>query len=370
MKYALRKIKEIDEKLLSKYDVMISCSLFKMTDSYRDFSRYVKYFLSWVYKVPKTACVRLYVDESVLEDPSFNLLYDRNIPHLEIIFYQFDDFIVLEPNGSRVKNSKPNGSKDNVYHDGTFGSIVRFLPFYNKPEIPQNIKYIWVSDVDLPPYNFDYANILRMKKRNADVSVHSKACNNKEWFPDSSQNPINAGKIILNRKVKPDFRDFEKYLKDVLEGRYEELKQRIIKNREGKQHYSPAKYFTYGFDELFLNLYFSETIKKYNHLIYNEIILDTFDVSIIDCIFEKCKKLNKEIFTGYKGNTIENKIKLRDINDIIYEKVKENYSYNSKRLNICLANYEKYRSKIIFDKDIWGLTSLVYEKGKNNNSLV
>jgi hypothetical protein len=370
MKYVLRKIKSLNfpeikelnfpEIKSLKYDVMICCSLFKMKDSYRDFSKYVKNFLSWIYKVPKTACVRLYVDESVLTDESFKILFDKNIPHLEIIFYQFDDFKVFDSEDSEGSD----GIKNSVYHDGTFGSIVRFLAFYNKPSIPDTIKYIWVSDVDLPAYTFDYDNITRMKRMKADISFYSKACNNNEWFPDSSENPINAGKVIISRKVKPNFKDFENYLSDVLNNKYEELKQRIMKNREGRQHYSPAKFFTYGFDELFLNTYFVKVVKKYNHLIYYEITLDTFRKYIDDPIFEEYKKIDNEIWNNpLTKNTKENKLKLREINDRIYQKIETvKDDIKSKRLKICIKDYDKYRNKISYDKSVWGLTTIIFEK--------
>jgi len=366
MKYVLRKIKELDKNLISKFEIMICCSLFKMKDSYRDFSKYVKNFLSWIYKVPKSACVRLYVDESVLEEEIFKVIIDRNIPHLEIVFYQFDDFKI----SSEV--SKGSEDKSDIYHDGTFGSIVRFLAFYNKPFIPNNIKYIWVSDVDLPSFNFNYDNILKMKQYKADISFYSKACNNNEWFNDSSKTPINAGKVIINRKIKFDIKDLENFLSNVLNNKYEELKNKIIQNRKGRQHYSPAKFFTYGFDELFLNEYLYKEIEKYNRLIYYEITLDTFKRYIDDPIFEEYKKIDNEIWQDSKGNsnTKENKIKLREINDKILEKISEiskiqrnSELKNSKRLNICMKDYVKYRNKISYDKNIWGLTTIIFEKG-------
>ena len=97
-------------------------------------------------------------------------------------------------------------------HDGTFGTITRFLPFYNLPEVSKNIKWIWISDIDLPSYIFSYENIKDLKTNKAKVSFFSAACNNREWFPDTVRYPISAGKTIVSTDVKFNISDLEIFL--------------------------------------------------------------------------------------------------------------------------------------------------------------
>ena len=128
MKYSLKTIKECD---ISSYEICISCSFFKMNNAYRKTTKYLEYFNKWFPIIPKSSYVRMYVDESILEDKDFIKLFNKNYKKLEIVFFEFEDF------------------KNGVYHDGTFGSIIRFLPLFNKPALPKNIKYIWINTFHL-----------------------------------------------------------------------------------------------------------------------------------------------------------------------------------------------------------------------------
>ena len=162
MNYNLTTIQECD---VDKYEIMISASLFKMIDSYKDFEKeYLNKFLKWFEVVPKESYVRLYVDGSVLQEPSFVSILDKQHKNLEIIFYEFKDFIRDDIN--------------DLYHDGTFGTIVRFLPLYSKFR-PRNIKYVWISDLDMPVTIFNYKYINIMQKNNIKVTFYSKGCYDK-----------------------------------------------------------------------------------------------------------------------------------------------------------------------------------------------
>jgi hypothetical protein len=353
MNYILKNIQVLSNP--KKYEVMISVSLFKMKESYRNFSSYIKNLYSWINTLSDKICVRLYVDESVLEEELFIKLFNQNIKHLEIVLYEFKDFYFDE------------------YHDGTFGSIVRFLALFDKPHIPENIKYIWISDVDLPIYNFSYENIKDLKRNNVKIGFYSKACNVVEWVKDDYKYPINAGKIIVDRKVKFSYENFELFLNKVLLGEYEEIKNRILKNRENKSHYAPAKYFTYGFDEIYTNEYLRLDIEKYKYIIYYDISLDTLKRVIksnsgdklennlennLRNKFLELNELERQMWKSSKSNTKENKIKLRNINNEIYDMVK-NFEIENTRLKICMNDYIKYNNNIDYKSYVWGLTAIV-----------
>ena len=53
------------------YDILISTSLFMMKEAYRKFPEYVNSFLNWFPQIPRNAYVRMYVDDSVIDNEDF-----------------------------------------------------------------------------------------------------------------------------------------------------------------------------------------------------------------------------------------------------------------------------------------------------------
>jgi len=346
--YSITKIQRCKE--YKNYDVCISCSLFKLNSKvekkYRDFSKYVKDFeTKMIPNIPKSAYIRMYVDESVLIDKDFMRLFDKHYENLEIILFEFKDF--LNEDGT---------------HDGTFGTIARLLSLYNLPEIHKNVKYVWISDIDLPSYIFSYDNIKDLKKYKAQVSYYSLACNNREWFPLTVKYPIGAGKIIVDRNVKFEIKDLERFLNDLLNNKYQSLKEKIIiKRKESYSHYIPAKYFTYGFDELFINTYFVKYFESIKQLIYLNLSLENFKKEFKYLDFSKIKKLENQIWKNKNYNTKENRLLLLNFNDEIYDLIKTQ-KINDFRLQMCLKDFENFHTKINLDLNTnWGLTSLIIE---------
>jgi hypothetical protein len=319
MKYTLLTIKEIEK--VFKYEVMISCSLFKMFKGYKDFEKeYFNKLLGWIDKVEKNTYVRLYVDTSVIDLPGFDKLMDKKNRNLEIICFQFDEFLM----------------EDGVHHDGTFGSIVRFLPFY-KQFRPKNIKYVWVSDIDVYPRVFSGKNISNMIKDKADVSYISLACYGKPWIFKDNDYPIVTYRLIINvQKVNLNFKDFETYLSDVIKNKYadiyEQIKQYSIDNNELNRIpiYEYIKYFPYGFDELFVNKYYPKVLKFYkrrialvlNLYIYKDILKDDKEK------YKEYMKLHKLSWDLEHGLGVKGKKRLLELSEEIYENVKDDESKN------------------------------------------
>lgn len=333
MNYSLKIIKEVSYE---KYDTCISCSLFKMPKSYRDFSKYIRDLNKIVKNLNERMFIRLYVDESVLLETSFVELFEQDNP-IEIVFFEFKDFKVIEDG--------------QVYHDGTFGTMARFLPLYNKPALPSNIKFVWISDVDLPPEILDYSNIKDLKN-DISISYFAKACYDKEWIDETVEFPILAGRIISRTNVKYPIEDLEEFLSDVLDNKYSELLERIIRNREGRSHQALARHFTYGFDELFANKYLNKTIQRYKRIVYLNILLD------IGIDNEKLERLEYKVYKNVRHmGARQNLIKF---NRLIYDKIKNKSSY-SYRIGKCIRDYETYKNKIE-PKAVWGVTSKIIIK--------
>lgn len=390
MDYYLETIKSLND--YSKYDTCISTCLFMVRFPYNEFSYYVHKFKKWMNKIPFSSYIRIYVDASVLEDKSFLSLYDDKESRIEIVLYDFKDFAMFSPKSdflvsSNLKEDTKTSVNDNssnmiYHHDGTFGTMSRFLALYNKPELPKNVKYVWVTDTDMPTYIFSYNNILDLKKSKAQVSYYSKACYDREWIPDNIHYSIGAGKIISSTKVKYDFSHFEKFLFNVYENKYEDIKNKIIERRKNSKTHRVVgvKYFPYGFDELFANLFLIKDIEKHTYIVYYEISLEHFN-NYIYLLPEKEREeyknsnvymnLTKAEFKVWISNKDEERLKTKHelvkYNQQMYRYIKD-IPLDNTRLNLCRNDYFELKNKISFDtKTSWGLTSIVVNKPLKND---
>jgi hypothetical protein len=384
MDYYVKTIKSLKD--YSKYDTCISTCLFKIRFPYNEFSYYVYKLKTWMKKIPFSSYIRIYVDGSVLEDKSFLSLYDDDKSRIEIVLFDFKDFGMLSPKSDFLIQSTPadnniieeEDSSNMIYHhDGTFGTMSRFLALYNKPELPKNIKYVWVTDTDMPSYIFSYNNILDLKKYKSQVSYYSKACYDREWIPSDIHYSIGAGKLISSTKVKYDFSHFERFLFDVYENKYADIKNRIIERRKSSKTHRVigVKYFPYGFDELFANLYLIKDIEKYTYIVYYEISLEHFD-KYTSLLSEKereeylksdvYKNLTKAETKAWSSNSDNERLKTKreliKYNEQMYKYAK-NIPLENQRMQLCRSDFFELKNKVSFDtKTSWGLSSIVVKK--------
>jgi hypothetical protein len=338
-------LKSLNEK--NKYDIVISASLFKMKNSYRDFNVYVNYLLLWIPHIPRNSYVRLYIDNTVLNSNLFKeLLDEEKFPHLEIILYECEEYLDSEG-----------------YHDGTFGTMIRFVPLFQKPK---NVKYIWVTDVDMPIKILNYKNIKLMLQKNAKVLYYSKACYNKPWSKDLTY-PIGANRIIMSSKINLDYKNFTRFLNDVLKNKYKTIFNEIKKKYDTatigmKRKMEDVKYFPYGFDELFCNKYLLPVFENYKRVI-------VFDIGLISFVDEGITKIEK--LGKYKGlyfkswatnmNVSEYKY-LNSVNNDIYEAVKDIELDKDSFLNACRDDYKNHRKFIDLKSNEIGIAAIVIKK--------
>ena len=326
------------------YNLCISCSLFRMKNAYRDFSRYTQAFMRWCYRVPRTAYIRLYVDASVLKDKNFENILLKNIPHLEVVLFEFPDFIA-------------NSNENEYFHDGTIGTMGRFLALYNQPSLPRNIQYLWISDVDMPAYVFSFNNIKDIQTYKVDLSYYSKACYIKEWHNPGLENPILAGKIITRTRVKYDIKLLNNFLRDVLHKKYDIMKIEILTRLSQIQggHYmrnEDVEYFPYGFDELFTNHYLIKDIQKHKHLIYYDIVFKELRYMYNIPEFKEMKEYDDNVWRGIDKE--KNYMQLLRVSKEISDKIPEK--------NRCLSEFDKYKNQTIINNYVWGLTTLLVRK--------
>ena len=338
-------LKSINEQ--TKYDIVISASLFKMKNSYRNFNEYINKFLLWLPKIPNNSYVRLYVDNTVFDSNLFKeILSDFKYKNLEIILYECEEYLDSEG-----------------FHDGTFGTIIRFIPLFQKPK---NVKYIWVTDLDMPIKILNYKNIKLMLQKNAKILYYSKACYNKPWSKDLTY-PIGANRIIMNSKINLDYKNFTRFLNDVLKNKYKtvfnEIKKKYDTATTGmKRKIEDVKYFPYGFDELFCNKYLLPVFENYKRVI----IFDIGLISFVDEGVTKIEKLGKYkglYFKSWATNMSVSEYKyLTSVNNDIYEAVKEIELEKDSFLNACREDYKNHRKFIDLKSNEIGIAAIVVKK--------
>jgi hypothetical protein len=370
----LKKLKSLEP---GEYDIIISCSLFMMKEAYRTFNDYIIQFLNWFPHIPKNTFVRLYVDDSALSNPEFQKIMNLNSPHLEIIqFYCKEFFEENEPLKSKTKPLKSKVSKSidfksdttifpKGYHDGTFGSIIRLIPLYDKPE---GVKYIWISDTDVPVKFMNYKHIKEMQNNNAKIFYYSKSCYNRPWS-EGIRYPIGAGRIIMSSQVELNKGTLTRFLNDVLKGKYHDILMDIKKKFEGRyRSFKDIKYFPYGFDELFTNRYLYPIFKQYKRLIAFELGFVPFVRERVIEIHKKKKQYLDLYYKSWEVNIKQNEYKfLIDTTREIYQKIKTNNfkkidDNKAQVLEICKRDYEDHFKYINPTSLEGGVSALLVKK--------
>lgn len=211
-------------------------SIFRMEKAYRRFEKYfdgLKKIISYSNLSMCDICI--FIDDSVLTYQPFKKWLDKEVikmTHVFIIHYEHPNF------------------KKSIYHFGTFGSIMRLYALTNgfKPKY----EAVYLSDVDMEPYEVDQRHILRMLKQKADISYESRVYYNKKWAPSTLKFPVLLGTLIssvyfplsiltnfLNELKK---KKFNKIIREIIE----DEKTSIIKHTTNEE-------FIYGMDEYFMN---------------------------------------------------------------------------------------------------------------------
>lgn len=328
----IKPIKILSKNFRKNYNVCVSVSLFKMDDPYRDFGKYVAYFFRWIYSIPKDYFVRLYTDEITLKCKEFEKILKSNINHLEIFLYDYPEF----------KNV-------NGYHDGTFGSITRFLALFDS-NLRKNVDYVWISDIDVPTYYFDKTYINTMKKRKADICYMSKSLYIRPWILDNIDYPLVNTKIIVTKNVKISKTLYDNFLKDILNKKYEKDYEQIIewdKYRKKSVIGQNDKLFIYGFDEIYSNQILYKEMIKYKRLIVYHISLAFFNyirkVKLELPNYDLINQITENVQKGDNSRILE----LLELNNKVYEYLStKDLTFLGKRYEKALEDYKKYHKLI------------------------
>lgn len=295
-----------------RYETCISCSLYEIKGSLK-FNNYFTSLRNIIYtSLNSKTFLRLYVDESVLIKENFQKWIMNNKPNLEVYKYEDKRFLL----------------EDGIHHDGSFGMMPRFLPFFDKT---LDVDFIWVSDVDMKPGEMTYEYINKMKKNKAQVSYSSR-CYLKDWIPKDVDYTIINSRLIISKTVEISKYGFDKFLKEAYEGKYEELKDTIQSQKIAKKHeQDEVKIFIYGFDELYSNTSLFNKIKKYKRLI-------AFDVGLFSLRYysKDLKSIERYFFDNSNNKTRFDKLFK------YYEEIaKDLKDYKGTGIKKCIKNFEE-----------------------------
>jgi len=248
-------IKHIDPEFKKECDVCFISSFFRMKNSYKPLDVYTKNFNEWINVIPSNSYIRLYVDGSILEHELFREIFESNNPKLEIVVYECVEFLL------------PFDNPSEYYHDGTFGTVVRYLPLYDKSV---QTKYLWFTDLDLLPFWFSEQYIQDLKNYKCKSSYVTGAM----MQTNRSSRPVDfqmfGGHIIIDSSLLKDFNDSDinTFLQNIIDGVYNPIKNVVIGYVPKSVNATKDSKFVYGFDELFCNDFIFPVISKSPRLVY------------------------------------------------------------------------------------------------------
>jgi len=310
-----------------KYNVISSC-LFKASDV-SNFNRYTVNLLKFkdleIVK-NKEFVFRLYYDESILQDEYIKKIWNKLNKYYQLVKYDCPKF-------------KNNDGR----HNGTFGTLMRLLPFHDFPQ--NDVNMVYIIDVDGNLKN-------KEKKLNLFVNFMNKYDLNliyTYWYCHSPHHNINIENFVLGQlflvKIKIPIDFLTNFINNVVENIFEiykKLKNKITKQTDKKYHHK----FFYGVDEIYNELYLKLYVDK-NKIKYGRYVA---------AHYTGLYKILQEMFVSIKNENT--KIKIQKIIQKLNKKFKTNYNdvfefidifkdYDYKRKTNMYQQYEYFYKKII-----------------------
>jgi len=334
-----------------KYNIFC-ISLFKMKDNYKGFSKYVNGILEinkYIRKYFPNFIIRLYFDKSVVDDRDFIKLYN----------------ILDKNNNQLVLYNCPNYKLDEKHHLGTFGSIIRYIPYFDFDQNDVNICVI--SDAEPRRLN-KIKQFMQDYSKHINIFINSNAlffrrriiCSE---FPiarylynleDYTYGFYNASKIKLPLYLIQNF-----FTKEIFDIKYShpEIYKKIIPFKKNND-----KLFFYGIDEYFLSTKIKPFLDK-NKITYmtNSVPhLANFYYVLENIIFKNSFNKNNKKKYDIITKIINNKINknFNNFNKVI-KYIALDYDYSRKTDKFRVYNVMREIFKKIFEKNDKKLISLL-----------
>ena len=296
---------------------LICCSLFKMKNSYKDFSEYTEgllELLKFFDNIDKDIVFRIYFDESLDEEKSWiNIMEEiRERNYTELVKYEC----------KKLKEGK--------FHDGVFGTLIRFLPLFDNEKEKDWEMY---SSLDVDFENFFLKELVKttdyFKKSKQDFFIKLPKCYylrpfliNLDMVKKYSLAVLGgsfSSKITFNKNLLLNF------LLDIMkQGKiYQKFKDNYKSLGKAKEGNLSNDLFLYGIDEFFLSEILLKNLqkRKISILKYNWYISYTSLIVQIRKLNNNFKDLNQEQKQRWK-KLLKNVIKYSD-----KKSLKQNYIF-------------------------------------------
>lgn len=190
--------------------------------------------------------------------------------------------------------------RDGEGHVGTFGSIVRFLPLFEK-----DLETVWVSDIDIHPSFLDMSVLSAMDRNKCSVFIDSVLCYERKPWADVRY-PIVAHRFISKLTFSKQI--FTRFLNQLIDGKMKEMIDEI--NEYNSPLKKPNSKFPYGMDEVFLNGPIYKSIFKQSEKVMfrKDFFTESFMVYNVEGFPDKYKFILKEYYRN-PSNELFKKVK-------------------------------------------------------------
>jgi hypothetical protein len=317
-------------KIKNRRKNLMSFVIFKMIGPYRSFDKYINYLKN---------LINNFYNKAKNENFDMRVYFDNSCKHeikSLIQKYKYVEFYKYNYQPLRIGE----------FHNGTFGSIIRLLPIFNKED--SSYEYVWIDDIDINDLDFNLMKLI--KEKNIKTIIHSLFCYNKPWIKE-----VNVINFPLITNIKLDINILLKYLDDIVNNKYKQIIDKIIKYRNDKYKYNYDVKFPYGMDEYFTSniIYDDITKNQYinkefnisrllNKIYLSNLITDKRDSDIIKEIIDLIYLLWKTVDKKIRNEIINTYIKL--INKIDKENMKKYFMFINS--SDCLNEFYNYLQNI------------------------
>ena len=330
--YCAIKKNNYNNDVKNKY--LLSTSFFYLEKSYKSSQRYIDGILKIIEFVEQNEfyILRIYHDKSIFENIKYTELFNKIKTNKLVELYEYSC--------SQFIHTKP-------FHIGTFGTLLRFLPLFEK----SHYEVIYILDID--DANYGYIKLYVDSLVNSDKKFYFY---NLENYGNKYLGQFNnkfGDAVIANIYVKNyrfDIKIFTNFLDWITKS------DKLFKQIENLNKYTYAfKYLskdiinTYGLDEYFLNINLINILKKNDigwikENLYFDYFIDKLINNVNYELFELiCKKYYIEIINLLDNNT--NKYinyTCKELKNIFIDIITIDSTNNFELRNIFLSNYFEF----------------------------
>ena len=341
-----------------EHKYLLSTSFFYLEKSYKSSQRYIDGILKIIEFIEqnKFYALRIYYDKSIFKNEKYTELFNKIISNegVELCEYSCSQFIKSTP-----------------FHIGTFGTLLRFLPLFEK----SHYEVIYILDIDDSNYGYIKLYVDSLIKSNKKFYFYNLEDYGKKYYGQFNNKFGDA--VIANIYVKDyrfDIKIFINFLNWIIKSDklFKQI-ENLNKNTFAFKNSPKDIIQTYGLDEYFLNinlintlhkkdigwikenLYFDYYINKLinykNYELYNS-IAKLYYIDLISLLIDKQNKLNKynDLSVLELKNILLEVIKIDSIN---YTELRNNFlsqyfSFCVQYKKLTLDYYKKFF--FIFDE--------------------